>query len=100
MAEKIFKGLGLKVVKTTPEQHDREAARSLALVHFIGRGLDRLKLKPQPVTTLGYERLLKVNETVTNDTWQLFRDMHRYNPYAKKARQKLLKALAGLDKSL
>lgn len=65
---KTFSRTGLKLIETTPDGHDRQAARSLALVHFIGRGLAEMKIGRQPVSTLGFERLLKVNETVANDT--------------------------------
>ncbi len=96
----VFKDLELEVIKTTAQKHDRESARSLALVHFLGRGLTDINVKKQAISSLGYERLLTVNETVTNDSWQLFQDMHQYNPYAKKLRQDYIKALKDLDKDL
>lgn len=95
--KKTFSRMGLKIIETAPEEHDRQAARSLALVHFIGRGLAEIRIGRQPVSTLGFERLLKVNETVSNDTWQLFLDMHKYNPYAKKARLDFVKALDNIN---
>ncbi len=97
---RIFQNLKIKCIKMTPAAHDREAAISLSLVHFLGRGLGKIGIKSQQVSTLGFERLLSVNETVTNDTWRLFRDMHKYNPYAATARRKLLSALVKLDKNL
>lgn len=96
----IFRRLRLDCVIMTPAAHDREAATSLALVHYIGRALGQLKIRPQQVSTLGFERLLSVNETVTNDTWQLFNDMHQYNPYAGKARQQYLQALAKINRRI
>jgi len=95
--KKVFDELKLKIIETTPEEHDRQAAKCLALVHFLGRGLGRMPLLRQEITTLGFERLLAVNETVNNDTWQLFLDMQRLNPFAKEARQALKKALESLD---
>ncbi|MEI8361511.1 MAG: prephenate dehydrogenase/arogenate dehydrogenase family protein, partial [bacterium] len=76
----LFLTKGLKIIETTPEDHDRQAANCLSLVHFLGRGLQRLVLSDQEISTMGFERLLKVNETVSNDTWQLFLDMQIYNP--------------------
>ena len=96
----FFKDFKLNVVQTTPEDHDRQAATSLALVHFLGRGLGKMGIKPQLVSTLGYERLLKVNETVENDTLELFEDMHKYNPYAEEVRSQLIKNLKDIDESL
>jgi prephenate dehydrogenase len=96
----IFKKLKLKIIETTPEEHDKQAATCLALVHFIGRGLGKIGFAKQSITTLGFERLLAVNETVNNDTWQLFIDMQRFNPYTKKTRKNYLNALNQLDKKI
>lgn len=96
----IFKKMQLDTVVMTPNAHDKEAAVSLALVHYIGRGLSMFKIKPQQVSTLGFERLLTVNETVENDTWQLFKDMHKYNPYSKALRKKFVDSLKVLEKKI
>jgi hypothetical protein len=37
---------------------------------------------------------------VGNDTWQLFEDMNRFNPYAADERQKLIQAAKALDLQL
>ncbi|PIS38785.1 MAG: prephenate dehydrogenase/arogenate dehydrogenase family protein [Candidatus Nealsonbacteria bacterium CG08_land_8_20_14_0_20_43_11] len=100
LVKRTFQKLGLKIIQTTPEEHDRQNALSLALVHFVGRGLEKMKIKPQTLTTLGFERLLKVCETVTNDTWQLFEDMQNYNRFAKPLRKKFIRAMATIDKKL
>lgn len=98
--EKIMRSLKLKIIFTTPQKHDAEIAKSLTLVHFIGRTLGRINIKKQEITTLGFERLLAVNETVNSDTWQLFLDMHRYNPYAKNMRHRFLKSAREIDSEL
>ena len=100
MIKNLWTDIGVSVMVTTPKQHDKEAAKSLALVHFLGRGLSKLKVGPQTISTLGFERLLKVNETVEHDTKELFYDMHQYNPYAAKSRQDLLQALTDIDTKL
>ena len=69
-------------------------------MHFIGRGLSRIKIKKQEISSLGFERLLSVDETVSNDTWQLFKDMHRYNPYARIVRENYINALKSIDKDI
>ena len=98
--EKIFSKMGLEIIKTTPEFHDKEVAKCLALVHFIGRGLEKIKVKKQKITTLGFERLLRVNETVSNDTWQLFLDISRFNPYTSKVRKDFIQALRSIDSEI
>lgn len=97
---KILNKLEVEIIKTSPEDHDQQAAISLSLVHFIGRGLEEMEIKKQQISSLGYERLLQVNETVTNDSWQLFIDMQKYNPYTKKNRQKFIKALKKVNKRI
>jgi len=93
----IFQKLKLKIITTTPKNHDQQVAKSLALVHFIGRSLGKMNISQQKITTLGFERLLKVNETVNNDTWELFFDMHKFNPYTKKVRQNFISSLEKLN---
>jgi prephenate dehydrogenase len=83
----------LVVIETTPEEHDRQIAVSLALTHFIGRSLSEFGANPLKIDTEGYKRLLHILGVVTNDTWQLFEDMNRYNPYAREIRQAFIKAV-------
>jgi prephenate dehydrogenase len=96
----ILNKFEVKIIETSPADHDQQAAVSLALVHFIGRGLQEFGVAKQQITSLGYERLLKVNETVTNDSWQLFLDMQKYNPYTKEIRQKFIKSLKKVNKKI
>lgn len=98
--KRIFRTLKLKVIEKAPKEHDRQAARSLSLVHFLGRALGEMKIKQQEISTLGYERLLGVNETVNNDTWQLFYDIQKFNPYAEKERKKLRESLQQIEKKI
>lgn len=98
--EEIFKKMGLTVIELTPKEHDEQSAMSLCLVHFLGRGLEKMQIAPQKITTLGFERLLKVQETVTNDTFQLFEDMQNYNRFAVVLRKKLIQSLESIHKKL
>jgi len=91
---------GLAVIETSPESHDRQIAVSLALTHFIGRSLSAFGAAPLEIDTEGYRRLLHILEVVDHDTWQLFVDMHRYNPYAGEARDAFLKAMRAIDAEL
>jgi len=88
---------GLVVIETTPEDHDRQIAVTLSLTHFIGRGLEAVGAKEMVIDTEGYKRLLHILGVVGHDTWQLFQDMHRYNPYAADHRSAFIKALTEID---
>jgi prephenate dehydrogenase len=91
---------GLVVIDTTAEIHDRQIAVSLALTHFIGRSLSSFGAENLEIDTEGYKRLLHILEVVENDTWQLFVDMHRFNPYAEEARVAFMKAMTQISSDL
>jgi len=91
---------GVLIIETTTAEHDRKIAVSLALTHFIGRSLAEFGAMPLDIDTEGYKRLLHILGVVNNDTWQLFEDMHHFNPYAREKRQDFLKAMARIDARL
>jgi len=91
---------GLKVIESTPETHDKEISHSLLLTHFIGRTLMAFGAKPLDIDTKGFRRLMKILETVENDSWQLFEDMNKYNPYSLQTRIEFLEAMQEIEKRL
>jgi prephenate dehydrogenase len=99
-ARRYLTAKGLIVVETTPEEHDRQIAVSLSLTHFIGRGLAEYGAKELIIDTEGYKRLLHILGVVTHDTWQLFEDMNRFNPFAAEHRRDFLSALSEIDARL
>ncbi|MFP4301826.1 MAG: prephenate dehydrogenase/arogenate dehydrogenase family protein [Spirochaetaceae bacterium] len=88
-----FEEMGLKIVEMTPEEHDREAAYTQGITHFIGRVLSRLELPDSAIATLGYRKIQEVIEQTCNDPYQLFRDLQHYNPYTSAMREELSWAL-------
>lgn len=95
-----LKARGLVVIETTPEEHDRQIAMSLCLTHFIGRSLEASGTGELIIDTEGYKRLLHILEVVTHDTWQLFVDMNRYNPYAENSRRAFMDAMKTIEERL
>lgn len=100
LLENIFKKLKLIILKTNPRVHDKQMARSQALVHLLGRALKKLHLKSQEISTPDYRALLQIDKMVNNDTWQLFFDMQKRNPYAKNIRKSLMTALQKLENNI
>lgn len=98
--KKFLSKLGLKVIIATPEDHDRQNAKTLSLVHFVGRSLLGAGIGKQKIYTPGYEDLLKILPHTTGDNWQLFYDMHNYNPYARPIRKKFLNSCRAIDKKI
>ena len=91
---------GLVLIESTPEDHDEQIAISLALTHYIGRTLSEFGAVPLEIDSEGYKRLLHILEVVEHDTWQLFYDMHRYNPYAKEKREAFLQAMQKINRQI
>ncbi|HEY4513823.1 MAG TPA: prephenate dehydrogenase/arogenate dehydrogenase family protein [Candidatus Paceibacterota bacterium] len=87
--KKYFSEKGLRIVEITPEEHDKLAADSQGLTHFIGRLLESYGLAPTKIDSVGTKKLLEVMDQTCHDTWQLFENLQHYNPYTKKMRVKL-----------
>jgi prephenate dehydrogenase len=75
-------------------------AETQSLVHWIGRALARTGARPRDLDTTGYRRLLEILGYVTGDTWELFRDLQRWNPYAARARARLLASLSEIHREV
>lgn len=84
-----FSALGLRIVSKSPEEHDREAAYTQGVTHYIGRILKDLDLKPSEIATRGYEKLLEIIQQTCNDPYQLFVDLQLFNPYTADMRCRL-----------
>ena len=80
--------------------HDREAATTQGITHYLGRVLAELKLADSEIATLGYRKLLDIIEQTCNDSWQLFFDLQLYNPYTKEIRTSLSRSLKYIDNKL
>jgi len=84
--KKYFTDKKLRVIELTPQQHDKMAASSQGLTHFIGRLLQEFDIKETSIDTVGSKKLFEVMEQTCNDTWELFNNLQHYNPYTKKMR--------------
>jgi len=95
--EKFLKSLGLEVIVATPKEHDYQNAKTLSLVHFLGRSLTKTGIGEQKIYTPGYGDVLKILPHTNNDNWQLFYDMNNFNPYASQVRDNFIKACLEID---
>lgn len=89
----IFLNMELDVIEITPEEHDREAAFTQGITHFIGRVLERLDLKESRIATEGYKALLEIVEQTCNDPLQLFMDLQHYNRHTHEMRTLLSRSI-------
>lgn len=89
---KYFEFKGLNVVLMKPKQHDKLAANSQGVAHFIGRLLEDFGFNKTSIDTLGVQKLHEVMQQTCNDTWQLFNDLQVFNPYTRAMRKNLFKS--------
>jgi len=96
----LRKMLGLDVVLTTPEAHDREAATVQGLTHLIAKVLVAMEPLPTRMTTRSYELLMQAVEMVRHDAPEVFQAIERSNPYAAQVRQRFFSLAAQLEGDL
>ena len=86
--------LRLRVIMTTPAEHDREAAVVQGLTHLIAKVLIRMEPLPGRMTTASFEHLMRATDMVRHDSPGVFEAIEKQNPYAADVRERFF-ALAG-----
>ncbi len=86
-------GLGLTLVETTPEEHDRQMALVQALTHLVGHAAAELALDDLPLGTLAYQRLRELAANISMDSPELFDAIQTRNPYAGAVRARFVDAV-------
>ncbi|MGO9411910.1 MAG: prephenate dehydrogenase/arogenate dehydrogenase family protein [Spirochaetia bacterium] len=89
----FFTSMGLAVSVMSPDEHDREAAFTQGVTHYIGRVLSDFGVRRSSIGTVGFNKLLEIVEQTCNDPWQLFLDLQRYNPHTREMRSRLSRSL-------
>jgi len=87
--KEYFQSKAIQVAEMTPEQHDRTAAKTQGITHFIGRVLRDAGINSTDIDTLGFHDLVQVIDQTCNDSWELFMDLQNYNPYTLSVIQQL-----------
>jgi prephenate dehydrogenase len=98
--KEFLESLELDVIVTTPEEHDRQMAVSLALNHLLGRALIRMDIDRVELSTMIHDNLMAIVDIVGNDTVELFQDMQMRNRFAGEIRKKLIEELKRIDSEL
>jgi prephenate dehydrogenase len=98
--KKFWEVFGIKIVEMTPDEQDRLMAWTLAMTHFIGRSLNGLPLPETTIATRDYRNLIDLMKKINRDTWELFEDMHRYNPYTVEMRKLLIESMEQMKEKL
>ena len=98
--KEIFESESIITVEMTPDEHDRTAASSQGVTHFIGRVLNESGVRSTNMNTMGFNELLSVIEQTCNDSWDLFKDLQRYNPYTNDMINKLVGTIDNIYKQI
>lgn len=76
----IWEEEGCRMVPLSCVEHDTYAANSQFITHLMGRILGKQGLSPTPIDTKGFESVLKLVQTTTADSFDLFYGLYKYNP--------------------
>tara|TARA_B110000438_G_scaffold175240_1_gene167490 strand:+ start:628 stop:1344 length:717 start_codon:yes stop_codon:yes gene_type:complete len=79
-----FESQNIMIEEISSEEHDMMAARSQGLTHLVGRVIDDFGTQQTSIDTVGYKALHKLVSQTCNDSWELFEDIQKYNPYTQK----------------
>jgi len=100
LAAFLRRALGLTVIMTTPEAHDKEAAVVQGLTHLIAKVLLRMGPLPTRMTTRSFDLLSEAISMVQHDAPDVFEAIEKTNPYAAPVRRQFFDLAAGLSGGL
>ncbi|MBE1282855.1 MAG: prephenate dehydrogenase/arogenate dehydrogenase family protein [Rhodobacteraceae bacterium] len=91
---------GLKIIFTTPEAHDREAALVQGLTHLIAKSLIQMGPLPNCMTTTSFELLVQAADMVRDDAPEVFSAINQANPFSAEIRDQFLSRAIALSNAL
>ncbi len=100
LAAFLRKELGLTVIMTTPEEHDRAAAMVQGLTHLIAKVLVQMEPLPTRMTTRSFDLLMQAVGMVRDDAPEVFQAIERSNPFSHSVRRRFFTLAAALDAEL
>ena len=84
--------LGLRVIVTTPEEHDRHAALTQGLTHLLARAMQ--DFQPHPlIRTRSFDLLCEALDMVRSDAVEVYEAVTGANPHVAALRERLLRSL-------
>jgi prephenate dehydrogenase len=91
---------GLRVHHMSSKDHDKLMAQTLFLTQFIGRSAGRIDPPRSTFTTPNYRLLNTIIERTRNDSFELFKDVYRYNPYAERILKNVIRETLRLERQI
>ncbi|GGE53774.1 prephenate dehydrogenase [Agaricicola taiwanensis] len=92
--------LGLDVIPTSADEHDRQMAAVQGLTHMIARLLMRLEPLPSRMTTRSFDLMMQAVGMVRHDAPEVFDAIERMNPHAAGVRRQFFGLSAELEREL
>ena len=77
----VARELGLEPILSTPDEHDRQMARSQAVVFLLARSMRKAGLEPAELGTPSERQVYSALDLVAGDTDELYEDILRHNPH-------------------
>ena len=100
LAAFLRKAVGLTVIMTTADDHDRDAAIVQGLTHLIAKVLLRMGPLPTRMTTKSFDLLSEAISMVQHDAPEVFDAIEKANPYAETVRRQFFDLAAKLSVEL
>ena len=97
---RIFEQARCQMVEMSAEEHDESTADAAFVTELTGRLLDRNMLPPTPVRYNEYAGLCDVADTTSQDSFDLFFGMYKYNPRARHYLNQMRDNLALIERQL
>lgn len=95
----FLRRLGLQVVMTTADEHDRECAIAQGLTHLIAQLLKRMEPLPRKMTTPSFDLLMRGLNMVRHDAPEVLNAIERANPYASDVRERFFTLVKQIEQS-
>jgi prephenate dehydrogenase len=89
--------LGLDVIITTPEEHDRDVAEVQGLTHLVASLVVKMNPQPTRMTTRSFELLMSAVDMVRHDAPEVFQAILGANPYAEDVLKRFKSLTSALD---
>ena len=96
----FLRSLGLEVLITSPDAHDREAAVVQGLTHLIAKVLEKMRPLPTHMTTRSFDLLMQAVEMVRHDAPEVFQAIEQTNPHSQAVRRRFFDLAAKIDAEL
>ncbi len=96
----IWEEEGCRMVSLPCREHDAYAANSQFITHLVGRVLGSQGLAETPIDTSGFQSVLRLVDSTTADSFDLFYGLYKYNQNSLETIRQLQTAMDDVVKNL